>query len=223
MALLTRLKDSAPTLIGASLLFVMSIALAWQSADLLRLLRGPLPTPDSASGSTPVQTSSAPIAQIFGTAQRAESGPPPATNLQLTLLGSFVHSDPQRSSALIQRQGQPAQRYGLGSEVGNGVRLEAIYADRVELLRNGRRESLSFPRHSSIQYSAPVMPDTTADGTLDQLEQLQQDNTEELRQRMQTLREQMEAGGAEPETGTTEPETGAAEPQAPTDQPMESD
>ncbi|MGP0172331.1 type II secretion system protein N [Pseudomonas sp. NCHU5208] len=187
----------------------MSLALAWQSADLLRLVRGPLPTASSASDSAPTPTTSAPIAQLFGTAQRPESGPPPATNLQLTLLGSFVHSDPQRSSAMIQRQGQPAQLYGLGSEVDNGVRLDAIYADHVELLRNGRRESLGFPRPSSSPYSAPAMPEATSDSTLEQLEQLQQDNSEELRQRMQALREQMESSAAEPET--------------PTDQPQESD
>ncbi|WP_442964708.1 type II secretion system protein N [Pseudomonas sp. GOM7] len=204
-----RLKDRAPTLIGASLLIIMSLALAWQSADLLRLVRGPLPTASSASNSAPTPTTSAPIAQLFGTAQRPESGPPPATNLQLTLLGSFVHSDPQRSSALIQRQGQPAQLYRLGSEVDNGVRLDAVYADHVELLRNGRRESLGFPRPSSSSYSVPAMPDATTDSTLDQLEQLQQDNSEELRQRMQALREQMEAGAVEPEN--------------PTDQPQESD
>lgn len=209
LALHLRLKDRAPTLIGASLLIAMSIALAWQSADLLRLVLSPLPTASSASHSSPPQTASAHIAQLFGTAQRPDNGPPPATTLQLTLLGSFVHSDPQRSSALIQRQGQPTQRYGLGSEVDNGVRLEAIYADHVELLRNGRRESLSFPRPSSSPYSAPAMLDAPGDSSLGQLEQLQQDNSEELRQRMQALREQMEAGANEPET--------------PTDQPLESD
>lgn len=209
LALPQRLKDNAPSVIGMLVLIALSVSLAWQSAELLRLVRGPALQPPNQTDSPQERPSQAPLAQLFGSAKQADSGPPPATNLQLTLLGSFVHSDPQRSSALIQRQGQSAQRYTVGMEVDNGVRLEAVYADRVELLRNGRRESLAFPRQHSGQYvyTPPIEP---ADAALDQLDQLEQDNLEQLRQRMQALREQMEAAGTLPE-------------ETPSDQPMESE
>lgn len=209
-ALSQRIRDNAPGVIGMLLLIALSVALAWQSAELLRLVRGPAALPPSPASGSLAQPSQAPIAQLFGTPKPVESGPPPATNLQLTLLGSFVHSDPQRSSALIQRQGQPAQRYAVGGEVDSGVRLDAVYANRVELLRNGRRESLAFPRQQSDQYSARYPPAEPSENPLDQLGQLEQDNLEELRERMQALREQMEA-------------TGTLAPEAPSDQPMESD
>lgn len=210
LALPLHVKEKAPGLIGSVLLIALCLALAWQSADLLRLVRGPLPEqhPEGATNLTPANQ--ALIAQLFGSPSRGDTGPAPATNLQLTLLGSFVHSDAKRSSALIQRQGEPAQRYAVGSEIAPGVRLDAVYADRVELLRNGRRESLTFPRANSGQYSAYAPPAAPTEDALDQLDQLQQDNVEDLRQRMQTLREHMQA-------------TGEPEPDTPTDQPQESD
>lgn len=209
-ALLQRLKINVPSVIGIVLLIALSIAMAWQSAELLRLVRSPATAPANSAASNLVQASHAPIAQLFGTPAQSESGPPPPTNLQLTLLGSFVHSDPQRSSALIQRQGQPAQRYSVGGEVDSGVRLDAVHADRVELLRNGRRESLTFPQPSSNQYSAYIPPVEQSENTLDQLDQLQQDDMQQLQERMQALREQMEAAGT-------------LQPEDPTDQPQESD
>ena len=209
-ALSQRLKDNAPSLIGMLVLIALSVSLAWQSAELLRLVRGPVQPPTPQTAATPEQRAQAPIAQLFGTPRQADSGPPPATNLQLTRLGSFVHNDPQRSSALIQRQGQSAQRYSVGMEVDNGVRLDAVYAGRVELLRNGRRESLTFPRQQSGQYSYTPPAENSPDDSLQQLDQLDQDNLEQLRQRMQELREQMEASGTPPE-------------ETPAEQPMESD
>lgn len=206
-ALSQRLKDNAPSLIGMLALTALSVSLAWQSAELLRLVRGSAQQAPSQSAPSPEQRAQAPIDQLFGTPRQADSGPPPATNLQLTLLGSFVHSDPQRSSAMIQRQGQSAQRFAVGADVDNGVRLDAVYADRVELVRNGRRESLTFPRPSSSQYSYTPPIETAAP---DSLQQLDQDNLEQLRQRMQALREQMEASGTQPV-------------ETPPDQPMESD
>ena len=209
-ALSQRIKDNAPSLIGMLVLIALSVSLAWQSAELLRLVRGPVQQPLSQTAPNLQQRTQAPIAQLFGSPREADSGPPPATNLQLTLLGSFVHSDPQRSSAVVQRQGQSAQRYTVGMEVDSGVRLDAVYADRVELLRNGRRESLAFPRQQSGQYSVYTPAEETINDPVEQLDQLDQNNLEQLRQRMQDLREQMEASGTLPE-------------ETPADQLMESD
>lgn len=209
-ALSQRLKDNTPSLIGMLVLIALSVSLVWQSADLLRLVRGQVqPAPEQVDFGQ-MQHGQAPVGQLFGAPRQADSGPAPTTNLQLTLLGSFVHSDPQRSSALIQPQGEHAQRYAVGMEVSDGVRVDAIYADRVELLRNGRRESLGFPRQQSGRYSYTPPFETTQEDPQQQLERLDQDNLEQLRQRMQMLREQMEASGTLPE-------------ETPPDQPMESD
>ena len=205
---LQRLQAYAPKVLGIGLLVTMSVAIAWQSVELWRLARSPAGSPADAAVMIQAQTSPASVAQLFGPQARTDSTSLPATNLQLTLLGSFVNSDVQHSSAVLQRQGEPAQRYTIGNEVSPGVRLEAVYADRVELLRNGRRESLAFPRNSS---STPYNPQPSGaepvGDTLEQLGQLQQGHEEELRQRMQALREQMEASGEQvPDTPTDQPQ-----------------
>ncbi|WPC06672.1 type II secretion system protein N [Pseudomonas benzenivorans] len=199
----------ATTLAGIAIVLAMSISLAWQTADWLRLLR----TPPGIDAFDAPRNAPTPLTQglelLFGSSTLDGDAPPPATSLRLTLLGSFVHSDPQRSSAIIRQEGSEAQRYGIDSEVANGVRLHAVYADHVELLRNGRRESLAFPHsQSGGDNLSPVQYDAAPDN-LDQLDELEAGNLEQLRERMDALREQMEAAGtlppdAEPTDQTTE-------------------
>lgn len=99
---------------------------------------------------------------LFGpTATARTNGPPPATNLGITLLGSFVHVDPQRSSAIIQLSGGKPRRYGIGEEIQTGIRLHAVYRERVELERNGRLENLSFPSPGKGARNAPAVEVTT--------------------------------------------------------------
>ena len=186
------------TLVGIALFLTMSTSLAWQTADWLHLLRTPA-TLDSPDPSLPRSTALSPgLGQLFGSSAVDDDAPPPATNLSLTLLGSFVHSDPQRSSAIIRQDGSDAQRYGIDSEVANGVRLHAIYPDRVELLRNGRRESLTFPQSQASGDGVNYVANETDPGNLDPLDELEAGNLEQLRERMDSLREQMEAAGTLP-------------------------
>ncbi len=209
-----------------ALVIAMSISLAWQAAAWLRLLREPNDSVASAPPPSVQPPSVDNMQRLFGPASVAGNGPPPATNLRLTLHGSFVHSDPQRSSAIIQREGSKPRRFGLGEELDNGVKLHAVYRDRVELERNGRLESLPFPAsHASNAgvdsdngeeggYGAPPPYEgtqTPADAG-DPLSGLQEENADMLRQRMEALRQQMESAG-----------NSLPPPDAPTDQPMESD
>jgi general secretion pathway protein C len=201
----------ALTLAGAVVVLAMSIALAWQTADWLRFLRTPALDSTPNSKQQPAPANSQQLVQLFGADGRDNTTPPPATDLRLTLLGSFVHADPGRSSAIIRHEGSQAQRYQVGSEMPNGIRLHAVYADRVEVERNGRRESLNFPRSQSSDHAMAYPPSETSTDTLDQLDELEADNLEQLRERMDALRQQMDASGASP----TDTE--------PTDQPTESD
>lgn len=194
----------ATTLIGAALVVAMSVSLAWQTMDWLRLMRAPLPTDAAGAIDQPSPVVGQRLQQLFGASQFSGDAPAPATSLRLTLLGSFVHADPARSSAILSVDGGTARRFSVDSEVSNGVRLHAVHADHIELLRNGRRESLAFPRSQSPTH----VPDTPAPDALDQLSELEAGNLEQLRERMDALRQQMEASGTlEPETDTTEPPT----------------
>ena len=117
---LSRLQQQAPFLLGMLLIVLMCTSLAWQTLGWFRLAHIPptgvdMPPPsDHQQHAAPAQ-----LAALFG-AVAQENGPPPTTNLHLTLLGSFVHADPQRSSAIVQREGSASQRVVIGSELADG-------------------------------------------------------------------------------------------------------
>lgn len=190
----------ATTLTGLALVTAMSVSLAWQSADWLRLLRAPVTASNNSANSLPAAATSPAIDQLFGSSSAASAGPAPNTSLRLTLLGSFVHANPQRSSAIIRSEGSTAQRYTIDSEISSGVRLHSVAADHVELLRNGRRERLSFPLHST---SAGDLQSTTPEVMADPVEQLSEMESadqSQLRARMEALRQQMQDSGSLPTT-----------------------
>lgn len=204
------LQRHAITLAAIAVVLAMSISLAWQSAEWLRLLRTP-PATSELNPSAPNAPASHPqLGQLFGHSQ-PDNADAPATNLRLTLLGSFVHADPKRSSAIIRSEGSPAQRYSVDSEISSGVRLHAVSADRVELLRNGRRESLSFPLSQPQDSANSYSRSDSAEDSLEQLSEMENDNLAQLRERMDALRQQMEASGTLPADAE------------PTDQPTEND
>lgn len=197
----------AGTLLGVAVILAMSISLAWQTADWLRLLRTPAVLDRPNAASLQPSTARQGLEQLFGGSQ-GSAAPAPATSMRLTLLGSFVNADPKRSSAIIRLDGNPAQRYTIDSEVMGGVSLHAVYADRVELLRNGRLESLAFPRNYSSDEDMVYTPDEAAADPRDQLEQPEADNLTQLRERMDALRQQMEMSGTLPaDTEPTDPPT----------------
>ena len=205
-AIPSRLRQHAPALLAIALILAMSVSLAWQTAHWLRLLREPV-TVTSSEGSRPHGRALDPqLGQLFGASQAGGDAPAPATSLRLTLLGSFVHADPARSSAIIRSEGSSARRYLIDEEISSGVRLHAVAADHVQLLRNGRRESLSFPQTNSAD--SGLAASSQADN-LEQLRALEDDNMTQLRERMEALREQMQVSGAlpndnEPEAQPTE-------------------
>lgn len=194
------LQRHATTLVGLALVTAMSVSLAWQSADWLRLLRTPAKTTETSAHSTQTTAQPTEIGQLFGTSSVANDSPAPNTTLRLTLLGSFVHADPQRSSAIIRSEGSSAQRYTINSEISSGVRLHAVAADRVELLRNGRRESLNFPISNSATSSLQSSTSEIAADPLEQLSELESDDLVQLRERMDALRQQMQASGSVPDS-----------------------
>ena len=107
-------------------------------------------------------------AQLFGkfestpTAAAAETAPD--TQLALTLLGIFADSrDPNSSRALIGADGGDEKPYAIGDEVTRGVTLQAIFADRVVLSRNGRLETLRLDKDQASNGDAPAM--VSEDGT----------------------------------------------------------
>ncbi|WXL24436.1 type II secretion system protein N [Ectopseudomonas mendocina] len=181
----------------------MSISLAWQSVDWMRLIQSKPASAPTAANAAHDNTLDPQLNKLFGKSAATQQGPAPSTNLNLTLLGSFVHPDSQQSSAII-LNGATAQRYRVGDEISSGVTLHSVSTNQVELMRNGRRESLSFPVSKSSSFAVTDMatePQAAEENlTPEQLEVLESDDLKQLRERMRELQQQMQGtdSAAEP-------------------------
>lgn len=208
------LQQQAPLLLGAVLLLAVGVGLVWQTLAWRALLHSE-PVAAVESASTPDQQLALErLEPLFGPASGGRSGAP-ATRLNLVLLGSFVHVDPAKSSAIIQRSGEKPSRFVNGATLNDNTRLHAVYPDRVELEHNGKIESLTFPSRASTSNSSQVVDPSEFNG-------IQESDDEMLQRQMEALREQMEA--AELNATPEEVNPPSEEPDAPIEeQPPESD
>lgn len=196
----------APALLAGALIIAMGISLAWQAAGWCACNAAPV-----AVAASPVSHESIrsvrPAWRLFGTSAQDPNAPPPATNLDLVLQGSFVQSDPKLSGAIIQRQGDQAYRYAVGGEIQR---------------RREAHRGLPRPRRTAARraWESPALPApfrgllasaddiTSENDSIEQLQSLQDENAAALRERLDALRQQMETPPiAEPARLSSRPTT----------------
>jgi general secretion pathway protein C len=142
--------------IGLVILLAQALAvLAWKFVPAPAGSEWQPPTP-SASVGTPA--ASGPnieriaSAHLFGEYQApadpalAELNEAPDTRLDLTLLGILSATAERGSRALIGASNGEEKPYAIGDDVVRGVRLQAIFPDRVILARNGQLETLRLDK-----------------------------------------------------------------------------
>lgn len=226
---LRRLLLNAPMVVGVLLILLISLSFATQTIDWLKLNRTQATVQSNDSSELAAAPELDSIETLFGPARTQNDTAPPATNLRLTLRGSFVDSNANKSSAIIQREGGKPQRFPIGAEIDNGVRLHAVFRDRVEIERNGRRETLTFGKRKPGNGASQA----SYGNAVDDLSTLQQQDEQRMREHMEALRQQMESAGgnSQQEEPVNEPEPPAA-PQStdplptdpvPSDPPMDSE
>ena len=195
--MLHRLNQQAPLLAGAVIVVLFGVYLAAQINDWLQLVQAPAETSGDPAAVAGVAPDLQQMEQLFGTPPMTADASQATgfSSADLALHGSFVHAQPERSIAIIQRAGGVPELYYPGAEIVSGVSLQTVYADRVEILRNGSLETLYFP----VSRSAPLLPDDYPDynePTQTQAEEPQDPDTALLQQQMEALRQQLEASGA---------------------------
>jgi len=84
-----------------------------------------------------------------------QMGKAPDTRLSLTLLGILAADGDKQSRALIGTQDGAEKPYSVGDDVVRGVNLQAIFADRVILARDGQLETLRLDKDKA---GAPLPP-----------------------------------------------------------------
>jgi general secretion pathway protein C len=136
------------------------LLLAWQAVQLTWTLLGAQRAPAAApaasaappAAATPaVEVDAIVNAHLFGVAgapDPASTDPSAvaATQMNLVLVGTIAHSDPQRGYAIIGDSAATAKVYAVGKTITGGTKLHAVYADRVILDRGGRLEALLLPK-----------------------------------------------------------------------------
>lgn len=156
--------DSRPVrLLVACACALATLGLAWEAARITWLLwpapEAVVPPPRPLALNAPAATrpgtnaSAIAAAHLFGRAGaepvQARGAPvdAPATTLDLTLQGILYNSNPEHSRAIIQPGGQATEVLAVGADIA-GATIDAIYPDRVILLRQGRHEALRLPEES---------------------------------------------------------------------------
>ena len=141
----------------ANILLVILIALAaarlfwlaWPAGanELTPAVTGP--SSDTSRDSVDVDTIAS--AHLFGeqsvtdeSAEQREIINAPETRLNLVLTGIVSEANGNRSRALIKSGRSEQEGYAVGDAINNGVKLHAIYANRVILDRSGRFETLTL-------------------------------------------------------------------------------
>jgi len=95
-------------------------------------------------------------AHLFGEAHTATASDAPQTAVPLVLAGVLAVPDPSKGMAILGATTAAAKLYAVGSSVPGGVRLHAVYPDRVLLDRAGVIESLLLPTKLTSAALAPI-------------------------------------------------------------------
>ncbi|WP_313133772.1 type II secretion system protein N [Stutzerimonas nitrititolerans] len=194
-AMLQRFQQRLPLLLSAVVVVAFGAYLAMQINDWLAITRTPVEARDDAAAVAGVVPDLQRMETLFGAPPPLQVPASSLSSVDLTLHGSFVHAEPERSIAIIQRAGGVPELFHPGDELDSGLSLQTVYADRVELLRNGSLETLYFP----VTHSAPLLPEDLSnlnEPTPSPPTEGSENPDSALLQQMEALRQQLETSDA---------------------------
>lgn len=87
---------------------------------------------------------------LFGETPQRPGSPGAASTLALILRGTVAEGDPKTGLAVVAGADGAERAFRVGEEVVSGVRLAAVYPDRVVLSRTGSEETLRLPRERAL-------------------------------------------------------------------------
>jgi len=144
-----------------AVLVLAVIVIAWQLAQLTWMFfqpsnnATPIPVavqPVASAGHQSISTQAIADAHLFGVESAtpdADPGNLPQTSISLVLAGTIAFNDPQAGYAIVGENASNAKFYKVGGMINGGIRLHAVYADRVIIDRSGSLETLSLPHGPS--------------------------------------------------------------------------
>lgn len=152
----------------AALLVWLLTRFLWLTLDW----NAPLPSAGPASAAPATLSAPAPSLarwHLFGTAalltDNRNLASAPETDLPIDLRGVLAGEDPKHGRAFI-ADANGERGYNVGQEVAPGVRLDAVYPDRVALDRGGAIEVLKLRNAEAANPVAPAAGATRATGVI---------------------------------------------------------
>lgn len=126
----------------------------YDSVDVV-IQSGTGPEADALLPNAGAQSTSSQIAQtpLFGAPTQASTS---RVNTNLLLLGVLVATNQGQSQAIIASQSKEPKVYSINQELADGGRLTKVFADRVQLLRNGHLETLYLDWNTRLGKTAAV-------------------------------------------------------------------
>jgi general secretion pathway protein C len=140
---------------------VLGVALFVQAALIVTDLAGggakPAPVHTAAVQARPLDLEIINRAHLFGKDELGGGGggPPIAPKVPLVLTGVIAGNDAQNGLAIIGQSAQATKVYAVGDTVPGGVKLHAVYEDRVILDDNGELQTLALPRNLNPALAPP--------------------------------------------------------------------
>lgn len=185
------------------LAWVLAVLAAWWLAQLTWQVLTPAAAPVTmaAGNNTSVQAaervdiSTIQNLKLFGDReapeQREAALDAPETTLNIRLVGLTASADPLRSAAIVE-QGGEQQTYIIGERIANSrATVEGIFADRVILDNNGRREALYVEGRDGFeaQLQVSLQPASGDDAAAGRSEAVELPASEEMNTALDTVRD----------------------------------
>lgn len=192
------LSRALPWLAAAGVLSALSVHLIEQGRAWFELAQEAHNVAPQASQNTAQTQPITPLLALFKGPQSSAAAST-ASTLPIRLQASFVSPNSEQSRAVLYIEGGKPQRYAVGDQIQNGLFLQAIFRDHVELKNQGRTENLGFPHLRTAHNTGAANSELslTPEQQAEQLEQQRSDNLSQLREQMERLRQQMQGSAAD--------------------------
>lgn len=165
--LLAQLSEHGPALASIVLVLALGVqgGLILTGSGTHAQAAGPATAAHTGGGERPLDLATIVNRHLFGQANQGNGADAPTTSAQLVLAGVLALDDPERGMAILGPTATTAKLYPAGADVPGGVRLHAVYQDRVLLDRGGALEALYLPRLSSGAAGAAPLASAAAPAT----------------------------------------------------------
>jgi type II secretory pathway component PulC len=152
----TNSLPQAGLLAATAIVMIATVFLLYQALHSYLYQPAISPSQQQSTATTPTYSiSNITNSHLFGRAdsKSVEQLTLPKTRKPFQLRGAFTATNPESASAIIESADKEARHYKVGAQVQDGVKLYAVYGDRVVLSNRGQLETLYFPSHEEMTSS----------------------------------------------------------------------